>query len=128
MKFTEVETTFVCQFSKPHNRAMLEGYKARKDKSGKELANYYVDVVKALSGTPAYGVSGVNKMLNELTTSVRATLNKEKKGKTSAYAHAAKLLRYVDFYGNTEADARYNGRYKLAPLLTEEELQLLMSV
>jgi hypothetical protein len=67
-------------------------------------------------------------MLNELTASVRATLNKEKNGKTSAYAHATKLLRYIDFYGNTEAEARYNGRHKLAPLLTEEELQLLMSV
>ena len=125
MKFAEVETTYICQFNKTQNRAMLEAYKARKDKSGKELANYYRDVVMALANTPAFGVSGVNKMLNELTEKVRATLNKEKKGKTSAYAHAAKLLRDVDFFGSTEAQASYCGNHKLKPILTEEELQQL---
>ena len=125
MKFTEVETTYICQFSKPHNRTMLEGYKARRDKSGKELANYYRDVVGALINTPAFGVSGVNKMLNELTESVRATLNKAKKGKTSAYAHANKLLTYINHFGNTEIKAKYNGRHKLASMLTEAELAQL---
>jgi hypothetical protein len=125
MKFNQLETTFICQFNKPKNRAMLEGYKERKDKSGRELAQYYRDVFAALRNTPAFGVSGVNKMLNELTASVRATLNREKKGKTSAYAHAGKLLRYLDFYGNTEVEAKYNGRHKLAPTLSDEELQQL---
>ena len=127
MKFCNVETTWISQLGKPQNRAMLEAYKARRDKSGAELARYYVDVVNALASTPAFGVSGVNKMLNELTAAVRATLNKEKKGKTSAYAHAGKLLNCIDFYSNEEAEARYCGRYKLKPLLTAEELQLLAS-
>jgi len=122
MKFNQVETTFICQFSKPANIAMLEGYKTRRDKSNKELANYYRDIVCALANTPAWGVSGVNKMMNELTAAVRASLTKAKKGKTSAYAHANKLLTYVAHFGNEDAKPCYSGRYKLAPILTTEEL------
>ena len=128
MKFYQVETTYICQFSKPENRKMLEQYRDRKDKSGKELANYYLDVIRVLQDTPAWNVSGVNKMVNDLTAKVRATLNKEKKGKTSAYAHAAKLLRDVDYFRNTEATVYYNGRYKLAPLLKTEELHILETI
>lgn len=127
MKFCEVEQTFIGQLAKAHNRRMLEAYVARKDKSPEELTNYYKDLIRALYSTPAWGVSGVNKMINELTESVRATLTHAKKGKTSAYAHAAKMLRYIDFYGNETATARYSGRYKLMPLITEEEFQQLLS-
>lgn len=122
MKLKFIETTYVCQLNKPHNRTMLESYRQRKDASPKELANYYRDVVGALYNTPAFGVSGVNKMLNELTTKVRATLNRAKSGKTSAYAHANKLLTTIDRFGNKQAECRYNGNYKLQPLLTEAEL------
>lgn len=128
MKFNEVENTFICQLGKPEARRMLEAYAARKDKSFEELIRYYNDLIGALKNTPAWGVSGVNKMINELTESVRATLTHAKKGKTSAYAHAAKMLRYVDFYGNETATARYCGRYKLKPLITEEEFQQLFAV
>lgn len=125
MKFKHLETTFICQFSKPENKAILEGYKTRRDKSGKELAQYYRDVVDMLIDTPAFGVSGVNKMLNELTASVRATLNREKRGKTSAYAHANKLLTYIKHFGNEEVKPSFKGKYKLASMLTNEELQQL---
>ena len=128
MKYREVENTFICQLGKPEARRMLEAYVARKDKSPEELINYYKDIVKALYNTPAWGVSGVNKMINELTESVRATLTHAKKGKTSAYAHAAKMLRYVDFYGNETATARYCGKYKLMSLITEDEFQQLLAV
>ena len=128
MKLNETITTYICQLNKPENRAMLEGYKARKNKSGEELACYYKDVIEALKHTPAWGISGVNKMVNELTVAVRATLNKEKKGKTSAYAHASKLLRTIDFYGNEKAISRYNGNYKLKPLLTDSELSELATM
>ena len=128
MKFNQVENTYICQFSKPENRKMLEGYKLRRDKSGAELARYYRDVVKALSDTPAFGVSGVNKMLNDLTDKVRATLVGAKKGKTSAYAHAGWLLNQLDYFGNEDARACYKGRYKLAHLLTAEELLQLETV
>ena len=127
MKYCEVENTFICQLGKPEARRMLEAYVARKDKSPEELTNYYKDIVMTLYNTPAWGVSGVNKMINELTESVRATLTHAKKGKTSAYAHAAKMLRYVDFYGNETATARYCGKYKLMPLITEDEFQQLLS-
>ena len=71
---------------------MLEEYKSRRDGSKQELARYYRDVVSALKGTPAWGVSGVNKMINDLTEKVRATFVRAKNGKTSAYAHAGWLL------------------------------------
>ena len=126
MKFKDVETTFICQLNKPENRAVLEGYRSRKDKSGKELAQYYRDIIGMLKNTPAYGVSGVNKMLNDLTANVRATLNQERKGKTSAYAHAGKILSQLDYFGETEAvPTTYKCRYKLAPLITEDELNQL---
>jgi hypothetical protein len=122
MKLKYIETTYVCQLNKPENKAMLESYRDRKDSSPKELAHYYRDVVNALYNTPAFGVSGVNKMLNELTMSVRATLNKAKKGKTSAYAHANKLLSTIKRFGDTHVSPHYDGNYKLYPLLTESEL------
>ena len=128
MKYCEVENTFICQLVKPEARIMLDAYVARKDKSFEELISYYRDLTNAMKNTPAWGVSGVNKMINELTDSVRATLTHAKKGKTSAYAHAAKMLRYVDFYGNETATARYCGKYKLMPLITEEEFQQLLAV
>lgn len=128
MKFKDVENTFICQLGKPEARRMLEVYRDRKDKSPEELISYYNDITNTLKNTPAWGVSGVNKMINEFTESVRATLTRAKKGKTSAPAHAAKMIRYIDFYGNETATARYCGRYKLMPLITEEEFQQLLAV
>ena len=127
MRYIEVASTFICQLGKPSARRMLEAYVARKDKSPDELVNYYNDIIGVLRNTPAWGVSGVNKMINELTESVRATLTHAKKGKTSAYAHAAKMLRYVDFYGNATAEARYCGRHALMPIITMKEFQQLLS-
>lgn len=126
MKFNEVENTYICQLSKQQNRAMLEGYKTRRDNSKEELIRYYRDLIDALKSTPAFGVSGVNKMLNELTEKVRATLIGAKRGKTSAYAHAGWLLNQLDFFGDEEAKPCYKGSYKLAPLLTDVELDQLL--
>lgn len=128
MKLNQLETTYICQFSKPQNMTMLEGYRERRDNSKTELAHYYEDVIEVLKDTKAWGVSGVNKMLNELTKSVRATINKEKKGKTSAFAHAAKLLNTIKYYGNTEARPSYTERCALLPLITKEELSKLASM
>lgn len=125
MKLKFIETTYVCQLNKPHNKSMLESYRDRKNSSTAELAHYYNDVITALVDTPAWNVSGVNKMINDLTTSVRATLTKSKRGKTSAYAHAAKLLNTIKRFGNSEANLHYDGNHKLKPLLTVDELQEL---
>ena len=128
MKFNEVESTWIKQLGMPKNRKVLEEFKARKDKSPEELTRYYRVIIDALECTPAWGVSGVNKMVNELSASVLATLTKAKKGKTSAYAHAGKLLAIIDFYGNTEAEARYCGRHYLKHVFTEAELAHLLEV
>ena len=78
MKFCEVEQTWICQLGKPEARRMLEAYKDLRDGSPEELIRYYNDIINALKSTPAWGVSGVNKMINELTESVRATLTHTK--------------------------------------------------
>jgi hypothetical protein len=128
MKFFEVEKTWICQLGKAANKTMLQGYVDRNDKSPEEFVRLYVDVVKALIDTPAWGVSGVNKLINELTDSVRATINHARNGKSSAPARANKLLSIIDFYHNEEAIARYSGSYKLKPLLSIEELQSFLVV
>lgn len=128
MKLKNVETTYICQLSKPQNIQMLNRYIIRRDKSGKELASYYRDLTDALKPTPCWGVSGVNKMINELTDKVRNTLRQAKSGKTSAYAHANSLVNKIKQFGNEDAVARYVGNYKLQPLLTEEELTELESL
>jgi hypothetical protein len=126
----QIESTYVCQLNKPENRKVLEGYRDRRDGSGRELANYYRDLVMMLQGTPAWNVSGVNKMLNELTDQVRATLNHAKKGKTSAYARARALLYKIDSFKDQEAPPQKPGAWYrktdwLQPLVTPEELQAL---
>jgi hypothetical protein len=128
MKFNEVESTWIKQLGMPENRKVLEEFKARKAKSPEELIRYYRFIIKALEGTPAWGVSGVNKMINELTDAVRATINHAKRGKSSAPAHTNKLLSIIDFYHNEEAVSRYCGNYKLRPLLSIEELQSFLAV
>ena len=125
MKLKFIETTYICQLNKPENRKMLEDYVSRKDYSTKEFAHYYVDIVGALVDTPAWNITGVNKMINELTASARAKLARAKTGKTSAPAHARKLLSIIDFHGNKTAKAHYAGNYKLQPILTQAELQEL---
>jgi hypothetical protein len=121
MKFNQVETTYVCQLNKPENRALLERYKNNKDKSVSLFITYYKDIISMLSDTPAWGVAGTNEMINELTYKLRATINKAKKGTTSSFAHAGKLLNKIDFFKDQIATPRYN-RCELKSLLTEEEL------
>lgn len=128
MKFYEVEQTWICQLGKTANKAMLQSYVDRNDRSPEEFVRFYFDVISALKDTPAWGVSGVNRKINELTDLVRATVTHAKKGKSSAPAQANKLLNHINFRCNEEAEARYCGNYELKPLLTIEELQLLMSV
>lgn len=125
MKLKEVETTYICQLNKPKNRAVLESFRDSGDRSPKRLAQCYRFLVETLSPTPAWGISGVNKMMNETTACVRATLNKAKKGKTSAPALARKLLSIIDYCGDDIAVNKYRGRYKLDPILTTEELEAL---
>ena len=127
MKFCEVEQTWICQLGKATNRAMLEGYRDRKDKSPEEFVRFYFDVINALKDTPAWGVSGVNRKVNELTDLVHATIKHAKKGKSSAPAQANKILNHIDFRCNDEAEAKYNGSYVLKPLITREEIQQLFS-
>ena len=127
MKYIEIEGTFISQLAKDQNRAMLEAYRDRDDKSPEELIRYYKDIINTLKDTPAWGVSGVNDMINKLTDRVRATLTHAKNGKTSAPAQAKSMLRYIDYFGDREVSGRGGQRCKLNPIITEEELQQLLS-
>ena len=58
MKFYEVEQTWICQLGKTANKAMLQSYVDRNDRSPEESVRFYFDVISALKDTPAWGVSG----------------------------------------------------------------------
>ena len=126
MTFIQAERTFICQLNKPDNKKFLMDYAARGDGSCAELIRYYKEIISRLSCTPAWGVSGVNKMINELRASVVAKLTNAKKGKTTAWAHAKKMLNYIKQFGHEEAKAYYSGSHKLIPPLTDSELLELL--
>lgn len=126
MIFTQVEKTFICQLNKPDNKKFLMDFAARKDSSCTELVRYYKELINRLSTTPAWGVGGVNKMLNELRAAVVAKLTNAKKGKTTAWAHAKKMLNCIERFGNEEAKPYYKEKRVLIPPLTDEELLELL--
>ena len=126
MTFTQVENTFICQLNKPNNKEFLKDFVARRDSSCTELVRYYKEIISRLSCTPAWGVNGVNKMVNELRDSVVAKLTNAKKGKTTAWAHAKKMLAYIERFGEQEVKPYYKEKCVLIPPLTDEELLELL--
>ena len=126
MTFNQVENTFICQLNKLDNKKFLTDFVVRKDSSGTELVRYYKEIIRRLSCTPAWGVSGVNKMVNDLRDSVVAKLTNAKKGKTTAWAHAKKMLAYIEHFGDQEAKPYYKEKCVLVPPLTDEELLELL--
>ena len=126
MTLNQIESTFICQLSKPENRKLLEEVAARKDSSNAAFVRYYKDFVSMLINTPAWGVSGVNKVVNELRDAVIAKLTNAKKGKTTAWAHAKKMLNKIDHFGNEEAKPYHKEKCALKPILTDEDLLELL--
>ena len=126
MIFTQAEHTFICQLNKPDNKKFLMDYAARGDGSCTELVRYYKEIISRLSCTSAWGVNGVNKMVNKLRDSVVANLTNAKKGKTTAWAHAKKMLVYIEHFVEQEAKPYYKEKCMLVPPLTDEELLELL--
>lgn len=122
MKIIELESTYLCQINKPENRAILEEFIRRRDSSGAELVRYYLALTNMLRNTPAWGRPGVIAMLNELCAAMRAVLNHEKRGKTTAYAHANKLLNKLKYFANQEVSGRYAVVTEPFQALSETEL------
>lgn len=125
MKLIDVEQTYICQCNK--HKDTLERYAANKNDTYTDLLKYYKDIQLILRNTPAYGVSGVNKMMNELKHAIEATRDNAKKGKTSAHAHANKILNLIKMIGNDEADCKYKGNYKLESPIPIEELDKMIA-
>jgi len=128
MTYADIEGMYLTQLGKPENYAKLEAYKADNDKSGAKFAQYTLDLFSMVRGTPAWGKPGTNKMLNKVLDHARAIMHKAKTGQTSAHAHAGKLIRSINYHKDMEASVSYWVPVKLLPELSEEELQLLMSV
>lgn len=123
MTMTQVPGTYVGQLSRPENLAMLKAYAQSKDKSPVLLVQYYRDIVNALKGTPAWDKPKTNQMINELTYSVRATIAGEKKGRTSAGAHARRMLNKIEYCSKMPARGNAWKVCPLEPILTDEEIE-----
>lgn len=128
MMYIEVDALYLAQLNKPENYAKLEAYRDDKDKSGAKFAQYTVDLFNMLRDTPAWEKPGTNEMLNEVLSYARAIMTKAKKGKTSAFAHAGRLIRSIDYHKYQQVYASYTPKVKLLPELSEEELQQLALV
>lgn len=126
MTFTQAEKTFICQLNKPDNKKFLWEVAAHRDGSNTALVRYYKEIISRLSSTPAWGVNGVNKMVNELRASVVAKLTNAKTGKTTAWAHAKKMLAYIEHFGENVAKLYCKEKHELIPPLTDEELLELL--
>lgn len=120
--YAQAVGTYTYELNKPENRLILKAYADCKDKSPEVFARYTLWLFGTLKGTPAWNKPGTNDMLNGVLNSVRATLAKAKRGKSSAYAHAGYLLNKVDYLITQEAHLRNPGPCKLQEELTAEEL------
>lgn len=125
MKLIELASTYLHHINKPENRAILEEFSRRRDGSGAELVRYYLALTNMLHNTPAWGKPGVIAMLNELCTAMRAVLNHAKSGKTTAYAHANKLLNKLKYFADQEASGHYAVATEPFQALSEAELRQL---
>lgn len=128
MVYADIEGMYLTQLGKPNNYARLKAYMEDKDKSGAKFAQYTLDLFDMLRGTAAWGKPGTNKMLNEVLKHARAIMNKAKTGKTSAHAHASKLISSINYHKNKQASVNHWTPVMLLPELSEEELQLLRTV
>jgi hypothetical protein len=127
MQLKDVESTYICQFCKPGKRDILRGFKNRKDYSVQEFVRLYNFVRDTLEGTPAWGKPGVNELMNEMDTSLRASLTHAKVGKSSAPKYANKILNTISYHGYTDRHPTY-GKCELKPLLTSREINELLAL
>ena len=120
--YAQAVGTYTYELNKPANRLVLKAYIDYKDKSPGVFARYTLWLFSVLKGTPAWNKPGTNKMLNEVLTKVRATLANDKRGKSSAYAHAGYLLNKINYLVEQEAHMWNPGKCELLGELTEDEL------
>ena len=125
MKVKDLETHWICQLSKLDTYKTIECFVNSTIKTYVGLHDYYITIISALCHSPAWGYSSTNRLVNELTDACRAVLNHEVSGKTSAPAHARKLLRIIKHRGEEEITKSYTGNCELKPLLSIAELDKL---
>ena len=125
---TDLAGTYVGQLNKPTNKATLEWYVKEGDRSPHTFASYYFWLIGALQDTPAWGKPKTITMVNELTRSVRATLTGAKTGKSSAPAHANKMLNKIAWCSKKPATGNTWGTEELEPLLKPDEVERLLAM
>ena len=111
--YKEIEGTWVCQFNKPENKAKLKMYKNDKDRSLKKLIEYYRWVISVLINTPAWGVSGVNKIVNELTDAAVLTTSSDTGDQT--IQNAQRKVNATSDYGNISITFNENAPSYVVP-------------
>lgn len=122
----DIESTYIHQFCKPGNREILRGFRDRKDYSAQEFVRFYAFLRNTLEGTPAWGKPGVNALVNEVDTSLRATLTRAKTGKSSAPKFANKILNTISYHGYNDRMPTY-ASCSLQPLLTRQDVEKLLA-
>jgi hypothetical protein len=127
LKLCQIPSTWIYHFCKPENLKKLEGFAANKKDDVEDFVNFYYWVISVLEGTPAWGVSGVNRKINEITDALYATLTNAKNGTSSAHGQAGKLLNIIKFHKDKIATPKSTyDRCELKPLLTNEEINELL--
>lgn len=107
MTLCELEGTYVGQLNKPENMAVLKAIAEDHDKSIEKLAAFDLWLINTLRPTAAWGKPKTNMMINELIAQTKATIAGAKKGKTSAYAAAKRLINKVNWCRTKEAYASH---------------------
>lgn len=105
MTLCELPGTYVHHLNKPENMAVLKATFLDKDKSLEKLAKFVLWLINTLRRTPAWGKPKTNMMINEVVDKTKATINKAKRGTSSAYAIAGNLINKVNYCKALEAYA-----------------------
>lgn len=126
MLLLDIPTTWMHHLNKPENRAVLDGFVKRHDRSIEEFARFVLFIINTLIDTPAWNVAGTNEFINDLTNKFVATRDNAKNGKSSAYAQAKTLLYRINNQVGQEATMRWN-KCRLSLAVSVEELQQLIA-
>lgn len=130
MTLCELASTYVHHLDKPENMAVLKAVADDKDKSVEKLAKFALWLINTLRPTEAWGKPKTNMMLNELIVGTKASINKAKSGKISAYRFAGMLINKIRYCRTQEAHASrpYNPGLPSDFAEFEEQLVSLVSV
>lgn len=128
MTACELPGAYVHHLSKPENMTVLKAIASDKDKSVEKLAKFVLWLINTLRSTPAWGKPKTNMMLIEIINQTKATINKAKRGTSSAYAIAGRLINKVNYCKTLEVCASCPNNPGLPADFVDFEEQLITIV